>query len=164
MNYSRRDFLKSIGLAAASLTIPGCNNSNQSSAEISSAKKPNFIIIFADDQGYQDVGCFGSPDINTPNLDRMASEGMKFTDFYSAASVCSPSRAALLTGYYPPRVSITKVLFPRDNIGLNPKEITIADTLKARGYSCACIGKWHLGHLPEFLPTSNGFDSYFGIP
>ena len=164
LNYSRRDFLKSIGLAAASLTIPGCANSHQRSAGKASADKPNFIIIFADDQGYQDVGCFGSPHIKTPNLDRMASEGMKFTDFYSAASVCSPSRAALLTGCYPPRVGITKVLFPRDNIGLNPKEITIADALKTRGYSCACIGKWHLGHLPEFLPTSNGFDSYFGIP
>jgi arylsulfatase A len=164
LNYSRRDFLKSIGLAAASLAIPGCKNGYQRSTGKASADKPNFVIIFADDQGYQDVGCFGSPNINTPNLDRMASEGMKFTDFYSAASVCSPSRAALLTGCYPPRVGITKVLFPRDNIGLNPKEITIADTLNARGYSCACIGKWHLGHLPEFLPTSNGFDSYFGIP
>jgi arylsulfatase A-like enzyme len=94
----------------------------------------------------------------------MAPEGMKFTDFYSAASVCSPSRAALLTGCYPPRVGITKVLFPRDNIGLNPKETTIADVLKAQGYATACIGKWHLGHLREFLPTSNGFDSYFGVP
>lgn len=164
LNYSRRDFLKSIGLAAASLAMPGCANGNQHPNGKASADKPNFIIIFADDQGYQDVGCFGSPNINTPNLDRMASEGMKFTDFYSAASVCSPSRAALLTGCYPPRVGITKVLFPGDNIGLNPKEITIADSLKSRGYSCACIGKWHLGHLPEFLPTSNGFDSYFGIP
>jgi len=126
------------------------------------ADKPNFVIIFADDQGYQDIGCFGSPSIKTANLDRMASEGMKFTDFYVAASVCSPSRAALLTGCYPPRVGITKVLFPRDDIGLNPQEI--ADILKGRGYTTACVGKWHLGHLPEFLPTSNGFDSYFGIP
>ncbi|MCP4261090.1 MAG: sulfatase-like hydrolase/transferase [Planctomycetes bacterium] len=164
LNYSRRDFLKSIGLAAASIAIPGCANGSQRSGQKASEDKPNFIIIFADDQGYQDVGCFGSPHINTPNLDRMASEGMKFTDFYSAAAVCSPSRAALLTGCYPPRVGITKVLFPGDNIGLNPKEITIADALKARGYSCACVGKWHLGHLPVFLPTSNGFDSYFGIP
>ncbi len=117
-----------------------------------------------DDQGYQDLGCFGSPNIKTPNLDRMAAEGMKFTDFYAAASVCSPSRAALLTGCYPPRVGITKVLFPRDTIGLNPEEITIADILKTQGYATTCIGKWHLGHLPEFLPTSNGFDSYFGVP
>jgi len=161
---NRRSFLKALSVGAASLAIPGCTNDYQRSGGKGSVDKPNFIIIFTDDQGYQDVGCFGSPHINTPNLDRMAAEGMKFTDFYAAASVCSPSRAALLTGCYPPRVSITKVLFPRDNIGLNPEEITIADALKKRGYSCACVGKWHLGHLPEFLPTSNGFDSYFGVP
>jgi len=114
--------------------------------------KPNFIIIFTDDQGYQDIGCFGSPLIRTPNLDRMAAEGMKFTDFYVAASVCSPSRAALLTGCYPPRVGVTRVLFPRDSIGLHPDEITVADILKAQGYATACVGKWHLGHLSEFLP------------
>ena len=164
LDCTRRDFLKAIGLGAASLAMPGCTNGYQGSGGKVTADRPNFVIIFMDDQGYQDVGCFGSPHINTPNLDRMAAEGMKFTDFYAAAAVCSPSRAALLTGCYPPRVGITKVLFPRDNIGLNPKEITIADALKGRGYACACVGKWHLGHLPEFLPTSNGFDSYFGIP
>ncbi len=164
LSYTRRDFLKTIGLGAALLAMPGCTNGYQHSGGKGAVDRPNFVIIFADDQGYQDVGCFGSPHINTLNLDRMAAEGMRFTDFYSAASVCSPSRAALLTGCYPPRVGITKVLFPRDNIGLNPKEITIADALKSRGYACACVGKWHLGHLPEFLPTSNGFDSYFGIP
>ena len=158
-DYTRRSFLKALGAGMASLAVPGCMMANQETAS-----KPNFVIIFTDDQGYQDVGCFGSPSINTPNLDRMAAEGMRFTDFYAAASVCSPSRAALLTGCYPPRVGITKVLFPRDNIGLNPQEHTIADVLKGRGYATACIGKWHLGHLPEFLPTSNGFDSYFGIP
>ena len=183
--YTRRDFLKTLGVGAASMVVPGCaspvrssikgehpaksKTSNGASAAqrmspVVSTDKPNFIIIFTDDQGYQDVGCFGSPNINTPNLDRMAADGMKFTDFYVAASVCSPSRAALLTGCYPPRVSITKVLFPRDNIGLNPKEVTIADILKIRGYATACVGKWHLGHLPQFLPTSNGFDSYFVIP
>ncbi len=158
-NCTRRSFLRALGAGMASLAMPGCMNANQRAGG-----KPNFVVIFADDQGYQDVGCFGSPSIKTPNLDRMAVEGMKFTNFYSAASVCSPSRAALLTGCYPPRVGITKVLFPRDNIGLNPQEHTIADILKGRGYATACIGKWHLGHLPEFLPTSNGFDSYFGIP
>ena len=127
-------------------------------------QKPNVIIIFTDDQGYQDIGCFGSPLIKTPNLDRMAEEGRRFTSFYSANSVCSPSRASLLTGCYPPRAGISKVLFPRDKIGLNPREITIADMLKQRGYATTCIGKWHLGHLPEFLPTRQGFDSYFGIP
>jgi arylsulfatase A len=160
--YTRRSFLKVLGAGMVSLAVPSYVRSNQQNQQTSG--KPNFVIIFTDDQGYQDVGCFGSPTIKTPNLDRMAAEGMRFTDFYSAASICSPSRAALLTGCYPPRVGITKVLFPNDNIGLNPKEITIADVLKERGYATACIGKWHLGHLPEFLPTSNGFDYYFGIP
>jgi len=164
VGYTRRDFIKTLGVGAASMVVPGCMGGNESRGSKASTDKPNFIIIFTDDQGYQDVGCFGSPNINTPNLDRMADEGSKFTDFYSAASVCSPSRAALLTGCYPPRVSITKVLFPRDSIGLNPDEVTIADVLKTRGYATACVGKWHLGHLPQFLPTSNGFDSYFGIP
>jgi len=164
IGYTRRDFLKTLGVGAASLVVPGCASPAQQIPPRASTGKPNFIIIFTDDQGYQDVGCFGSPNINTPNLDRMADEGTKFTDFYSAASVCSPSRAALLTGCYPPRVSITKVLFPADSIGLNPDEVTIADILKAQGYATACVGKWHLGHLPQFLPTSNGFDSYFGIP
>jgi len=161
---TRRRFLKVLGFGAASLAVPRCMKGNQQAGTGAGADKPNFVIIFTDDQGYQDVGCFGSPSIQTPNLDRMAAEGMKFTDFYVAASVCSPSRAALLTGCYPPRVGITKVLFPRDTMGLNPEEVTIADVLKGRGYTTACIGKWHLGHLPEFLPTSNGFDSYFGIP
>lgn len=158
-NCTRRNFLKAVGVGVASMVMPACMSAGQQADD-----KPNFVIIFTDDQGYQDVGCFGSPSIKTPSLDQMAAEGMRFTDFYSAASVCSPSRAALLTGCYPPRVGITRVLFPRDNIGLNPKELTIADILRERGYATACIGKWHLGHLPEFLPTSNGFDSYFGIP
>jgi arylsulfatase A-like enzyme len=128
------------------------------------ASTPNVIIIMADDQGYQDLGCFGSPKIKTPHIDRMAKEGMRFTDFYSGASVCTPSRAALLTGCYASRVGNLGVLFPRDKRGLNPDEITIADLLKTKGYATACIGKWHLGHLKEFLPTSQGFDTYFGVP
>ena len=154
----RRDFLKSVGLGAAAMAMPRMLRA------AAKDKPPNFVIIFTDDQGYQDVGCFGSPDIKTPNLDRMAAEGMKFTDFYVVSAVCSPSRAGLLTGCYPPRVSLTSVLFPRANVGLNPKEITIADILKKRSYATACIGKWHLGHLPQFLPTAQGFDSYYGIP
>ncbi len=125
---------------------------------------PNFILIFTDDQGYRDIGCFGSTTIRTPNLDRMAREGMRFTDFYSASSVCSPSRAALLTGSYPPRAGVTRVLFPRDRVGLHPGELTVAEVLREKGYATACIGKWHLGHHPEFLPTRHGFDHYFGIP
>ena len=128
------------------------------------SKPPNFIIIFTDDQGFEDIGCFGSPKIKTPNLDKLAAEGRKFTSFYSANSVCSPSRASLLTGCYPVRISIPGVLFPRHEIGLNPDEITIADLLKSKGYATSCIGKWHIGHKPKFLPTRQGFDSYYGIP
>jgi len=129
-----------------------------------SSRPPNFIVIFTDDQGYQDLGCFGSPDIKTPRIDRMAAEGIKFTDFYVAAPVCTPSRAALMTGCYPQRVGLPSVLNPKSRIGINPNEITLAELLKTRGYATACIGKWHLGHLPPFLPTRNGFDYYFGIP
>ena len=153
---NRREFIQALGLGAAALTVPGCAKPT--------TRKPNFVIIFTDDQGYADVGCFGAEGFETPHLDRMAAEGAKFTDFYSAAPVCTPARAALLTGCYSMRVSIPRVLFPRDNIGLNPDEITIADVLKTRGYATCCIGKWHLGHLPEFLPTRQGFDYYFGLP
>jgi arylsulfatase A-like enzyme len=128
------------------------------------AERPNIILIFTDDQGYEDLGCFGSPLIQTPHLDRLAAEGRKFTSFYSASSVCSPSRAALMTGCYPVRVSVPGVLFPRHDTGLHPDEITVAEVLKTGGYATACIGKWHLGHKPAFLPTKQGFDSYFGIP
>lgn len=129
------------------------------------AEKPNFIIIFTDDQGYNDLGCFGSPTIKTPNIDGLAAEGRRYTSFYSACSVCSPSRAALLTGSYPKRVGMHRhVLFPKSDYGLNSKEYTIADHLKSQGYATACVGKWHLGHHVETLPRANGFDSYFGIP
>ena len=108
-------------------------------------RTPNFVLIFMDDQGYQDVGVFGSKTIKTPHLDNMAREGMKFTDFYSLAPVCSPSRAGLMTGCYPPRVGITGVLFPHHNIGLNPEETTVAEVLKTKGYVTAAVGKWHIG-------------------
>ena len=129
------------------------------------ASDPNFVIIFADDQGYGDLSCFGSETIQTPNVDRLAEEGRKFTSFMVASPVCTPSRAALLTGCYPKRVGMHQhVLFPTSTKGLNPSEHTIADHLKSQGYATACFGKWHLGHHPEVLPTSNGFDTYLGIP
>jgi arylsulfatase A-like enzyme len=128
-------------------------------------EKPNFVLIFTDDQGYGDLGCFGSKTIRTPILDRLAAEGRKFTNFVSASSVCTPSRAALLTGSYPKRLSMAKgVLFPTSTTGFNPDEHTIADHLKQQGYATACFGKWHLGHHPETLPRAHGFDVYFGIP
>ncbi len=129
------------------------------------ASKPNVVIIFADDQGYGDLGCFGSTKIRTPNIDRMAREGMRFTNFMVASPVCTPSRAALLTGCYPKRVGMHQhVLFPTSTKGLHPGERTIADHLKSQGYATACFGKWHLGHHPEVLPRAQGFDAYLGIP
>ncbi|MDG2469740.1 MAG: sulfatase [Pirellulaceae bacterium] len=124
---------------------------------------PNFIVIFADDQGYRDLGCFGSPNIKTPNIDQMAKDGIRFTDFYSGYCVCSASRASLLTGCYQPRISMRGVLGPHSKIGLNPEEVTIADMLKQKDYATAMVGKWHVGDRPQTLPTSQGFDSYFGL-
>ncbi len=124
---------------------------------------PNIIIIFTDDQGYQDVGCFGAPDILTPNLDQMAREGSIYTNFYSAQAVCSASRAGLLTGCYPNRIGIHGALFPQSPTALDTSEVTIAEMLKDIGYNTAIFGKWHLGDHPDFLPTKQGFDEYFGI-
>lgn len=127
-------------------------------------QKPNIIIIFTDDQGYQDVGVFGAEGFETPHLDQMAAEGVRFTDFYAAQAVCSASRAGLLTGCYPNRLGIHGAFMPNSPKGLNPDEITIAEMLKGNGYSTAIYGKWHLGDAREFLPTRQGFDEYFGIP
>ncbi len=124
---------------------------------------PNIVIIFCDDLGYGDLGCYGSQ-IRTPNIDRLASQGIRFTDFYSGNPVCSPSRSALLTGRYCVRAGVPKVLFPYDEKGLPESEATLAQTLKQKGYRTMCIGKWHLGHKPAYLPTTRGFDHYFGIP
>ncbi|NQW19046.1 MAG: sulfatase [Chloroflexi bacterium] len=131
--------------------------------------KPNVILINCDDLGYGDLGSYGSKINRTPALDRMAEEGMRFTDFYMASPVCSPSRAAMMTGCYPPRVGFGAfdgrvVLFPGDGIGLNPQEITIARLLKDAGYATKLVGKWHCGDQEEFLPTRHGFDSYYGLP
>ena len=127
------------------------------------AKKPNFVIIFIDDLGYADIGPFGATKQKTPNLDRMAAEGMKLKSFY-AAPVCSVSRAQMMTGCYGARVSVPGVYFPAGPQGLNPKEVTVAERLKELGYATQCVGKWHLGDQPEFLPTKQGFDRYLGIP
>uniref|UniRef100_UPI004048ABD6 sulfatase family protein n=1 Tax=Mariniflexile sp. TaxID=1979402 RepID=UPI004048ABD6 len=154
--------MRSIKLAVIAITVfLSCNFSLIGQNKES---KPNVIIFFTDDQGYQDVGVFGSPLIKTPNLDKMAENGIKFTDFYSASSICSPSRAALLTGAYPPRVGVPEVLWPNLDGGLSSKELTIADMLKTKNYATACIGKWHLGDQPQYLPTAQGFDYYYGIP
>jgi len=132
--------------------------------------RPNFILIMADNLGYGDIGPFGSKLHRTPNLDRMAQEGRKLTSFYSASGVCTPSRAALMTGCYPRRVGLDwtpedgHVLRPVSPNGLHPNEITLAEVLKKAGYTTACIGKWHLGDQPEFLPTRQGFDYFLGLP
>ncbi|QEG34660.1 sulfatase family protein [Bythopirellula goksoeyrii] len=125
---------------------------------------PNIVVIFIDDMGYADIGPFGATEYPTPNLDRMASEGRIFTDFHAATAVCSASRAALLTGCYPERVNILGALSPDAKFGLNNDELTLAEVCKQRGYATAIFGKWHLGHLPPFLPLQHGFDEYFGLP
>jgi len=160
---SRRQFIRTIGLGTASvplLKLLSCTKS--------SVRKPNVIIIFCDDLGYGDLGTYGHPTILTPYLDRMAREGQKWTNYYAAASVSTPSRAGLLTGRLPVRNGMCsdkrRVLFPDSAGGLPGNEITIAEAVKSAGYRTACIGKWHLGHLSQYLPTRNGFDYYFGIP
>ena len=143
------------------LITVSCNNLNNES-------RPNFIVIFVDDLGYGDLGSYGHPTIKTPTLDRLSYEGQKWTQFYSASSVCTPSRAALLTGRLPIRNGMigskTRVFFPDSQYGIPDSEITIAEKLKENGYKNAIIGKWHLGHKKEYLPLQHGFDYYFGIP
>ena len=157
-----------IGAVAASLWLGISVGGTFAVEDGSNGGRPNFVIIFCDDLGYGDLGCFGHPTIHTPNLDRMAREGQKWTNFYSAAPVCTPSRAALLTGRLPIRNGMCsdrrRVLFPDSAGGLQPEELTIAEVLKPLGYATACIGKWHLGHLPKYLPGTQGFDYYLGIP
>ncbi len=131
--------------------------------------QPNFVVIFTDDQGYGDLSCFGGQHVSTPRIDQMAAEGARLTSFYVAAPVCTPSRAALMTGCYPKRIDMATgssfpVLLAGDTKGMNPDELTIAEVLKTAGYRTGIFGKWHLGDQPEFLPTRQGFDEYFGIP
>ncbi|GAA5507501.1 sulfatase [Novipirellula caenicola] len=139
------------------------------SAALASDSKPNFVVIFTDDQGYSDLSCFGGQHVDTPRIDQMAAEGARLTNFYVAAPVCTPSRAALMTGCYPKRIDMATgsnfgVLLAADTKGLNPEEITIAEVLKTAGYKTGMFGKWHLGDQPAFLPTRQGFDEFFGLP
>jgi arylsulfatase A len=172
-NQTRRGFLRRAGAMAAGALLSGWTTAARSSAATAGShagRTPNFILIFCDDMGYGDVGCFGSTTHRTPNIDRMADEGTRLTSFYVTSGVCTPSRSSLMTGCYPRRINMHEsdgnecVLFPVARKGLNPNEITIADVLKSRGYATACVGKWHLGDQPQFLPTRQGFDYYYGIP
>ncbi|WP_222428245.1 sulfatase family protein [Seonamhaeicola sediminis] len=122
------------------------------------------MLVFIDDMGFGDIGCYGATGFETPNLDAMANKGMRFTNFYAAQPVCSASRAGLLTGCYPNRIGFSGALFPHHEIGLNPEEFTMAEMFKEQGYATACFGKWHLGWQKEFLPLQHGFDEYFGLP
>jgi len=142
--------------------LTACNDGSTKKTE--KERPPNIVLVFTDDQGYQDVGVFGAKDILTPNLDQLAADGVRLTNFYAAQAVCSASRAALLTGCYPNRIGIHQALMPHSPIGLHPRETTMAELLKQKGYKTAIYGKWHLGDHPDFLPTKHGFDEWFGIP
>lgn len=155
--------LLSLGLLlmACSFRSPEAGSGAASSTDVA---LPNIVIFFTDDQGYQDLGCFGSPDIKTPHIDQMAKEGVKFTNFYVGQAVCSASRAALMTGCYPSRVDVMGAYMPNSKKGLNPNETTIAELLKPLGYATGIFGKWHLGDRPGMMPNDQGFDEYYGIP
>lgn len=164
-----KHFKTKSSIALAGMLSLGLTQQQSSFAtEKEKPSRPNFVVIFADDMGYGDMGVYGHPTIHTPNLDEMAHEGQKWTNFYVAAPVSTPSRAGLLTGRLPIRSGMCsderRVLFPDSEGGLPPDEITIAEALKGNGYRTAAIGKWHLGHQSPYLPTNHGFESYFGIP
>ena len=157
-----------LAVCLATCVLPACpalsGEGDQPAKTRAASRLPNVIIIFCDDMGYADIGPFGAEGYETPHLNRMAREGIKFTDFYVGRSFCSPSRAALMTGCIPTRVGIGGNFGPKSTTGLNPDEMTVAEVLKQKDYATACFGKWHLGHRPEFLPPSQGFDEYFGLP
>jgi len=165
---NRRDFLKAATSTSVAFAVPGCTEAYRTGSSKIAANLPNFVIILCDDLGYGDLSCYGHPTIRTSNLDRMAVEGQRWTDFYAGESFCTPSRAALLTGRLAVRSGLCgdnrRELYPDSTGGLPQTEITIAKALKSKGYATCCIGKWHLGHLPQYLPTKHGFDYYFGIP
>jgi len=159
---SRRRIITPLALACASLIIAFPTMISQPAA--AADRPPNAVVIFIDDMGYGDIGPFGAEEYATPNLDRMAKEGRKFTDFYVTQAVCSASRAGLMTGCYNVRVSILGALGPKSDMGINADEVTIAEICRQQGYATACYGKWHLGHHRQFLPMQHGFDDYFGLP
>ncbi len=151
-------------LILATVLLISFSCSTKTEKESKTNQPPNFVVVFIDDMGYGDIGTQGATGWTTPNLDKMASEGMRFTNFYSAQPVCSASRAGLLTGCYPNRIGISGALFPHDEKGINTTETTIAEMLKEKGYATGIFGKWHLGHHKEFLPLQHGFDEYVGLP
>lgn len=164
---SRRRFCKTLGLGLAAAAFHGCTGSEKRKGQEKS--KPNFVVFLIDDLGYGDIEPFGSTENRTPNLNRMAGEGMKLTSFYAANPLCSPTRAALMTGSYPKRVGLESgswfaVLMPGDSLGISADEVTLPEILKSAGYKTGCIGKWHLGDQPQFLPTRHGFDYFYGLP
>lgn len=146
------------------ISFSSCNGNKKYTQINTDKNKPNIIILMTDDQGYGDVHCYGNTQLHTPNLDKMADEGVRFTNFYAGASSSTPSRAALLTGRYAERVGLPSVVDDTSSIGLKPTEYTIADYLKQNGYATGMFGKWHLGCLPEHMPTRHGFTEFFGIP
>lgn len=162
--FPRASWIFALAAAACLLPAPATAAPATAAPAGGPVKRPNVVLILTDDQGYADIGCFGAKGFQTPNLDRMAREGMRFSEFYVASSVCSPSRAAIMTGCYPQRIGLPVVLEADSEIGLSSQEETIPQLLKKAGYATGMFGKWHLGDRPPFLPTRHGFDEYFGLP
>lgn len=164
LNQLLRSIKRLILMPISLLLVFGISGYMEIEAQTDSDKKPNIVLIFMDDLGYGDLGSTAATYYTTPNIDKMTSQGMRFTNFYTASAVCSASRAALLTGAYPNRIGITGALFPDSKIGINPEEETIPELLKDEGYATGIVGKWHLGDAKKFLPLQHGFDEYFGLP
>src|SRR4051812_42526926 len=163
-NPRRNNKIRNMWFALNLLTFLALAEVSSSALLAADAAKPNIVLIFTDDQGYGDVGCYGAKGFETPNIDRLAQEGRRFTSFYVAQPVCSASRAALLTGCYPNRIGIHGALGPSSKVGINSNEVTLAELVRQAGYRTAILGKWHLGCQPQFLPTRHGFDEYYGLP
>jgi arylsulfatase A-like enzyme len=161
----RRHFLKTIALSSVSLAVPGCFGVSHRGRDGPTSNKPNIILILADDLGYGDLGCYGNKTVKTPNLDALSKGGLRFTDFHSNGAMCSPTRAALLTGRYQQRCGIQSVLSAKKTYhkGMAPEETTFTEVLKTAGYATACFGKWHLGFTVPFNPVKQGFDTYRGF-